>query len=103
LIQSTQNLKKQGKNLYFENEKEYLELSRYRVALEEHVFWKSRRQFTLLMKFSVLKRKTSETYDALEFEINSKKLKDFQPDPRSKGFGSLISFLSAECDNFEED
>ena len=53
--------------------------------------------------FFGLHRKTSKAYDALEFEINSKKFKDFQPDPRSKRFGTLISFLSAECDNFEED
>jgi hypothetical protein len=30
LLQSAQNLKKQEKNLYFENEKKYLELSGYR-------------------------------------------------------------------------
>ena len=36
-------------------------------------------------------------------ELGSEKLKDFQLDPRSYGFGSLISFLRAECDNFSED
>ena len=87
LLKSAQNLKKQGKNFFFENEKESLELSRYRVALEEHIFWKNRRQFALLMEnfingiidgqefrdsLSVLKRKTVEAYDVLEFEINSK-------------------------------
>ena len=35
--------------------------------------------------------------------LSSKKLEDFQIDPRSDGFGSLISFLGAECDNFTED
>jgi hypothetical protein len=36
-------------------------------------------------------------------ELGSGKLKDFQLDPRPNGFGSLISFLRAECDNFSED
>lgn len=53
--------------------------------------------------FSALRQKCMDSFDALEFEINSKKFKDFQPDLKSKGFGTLISFLSAECDNFEED
>lgn len=53
--------------------------------------------------FSALRRKCIELFDALEFQLNSGTLKDFQPDPRSKWFGSFISFLSAECDNFEED
>ena len=36
-------------------------------------------------------------------ELGSEKLKDFQLDLRSKRFGSLISFLMAECNNFSED
>lgn len=36
-------------------------------------------------------------------ELSSEMLKDFQPDPRSNGFGSFISFLRGECDNFSED
>ena len=114
LLKRSQNLKKQEKNLYFENEKEYLELSGYKVELEEHAFWEYRRSFALVMQnfingeefnedFLALRQKCIDSFDALEFQINSKKLKDFQPDPRSKGFGNLISFLSAECDNFEED
>jgi hypothetical protein len=38
--------------------------------------------------FYILKRKTLEAYDALKLKINSKKLKDFQPDSKSKGFVS---------------
>jgi hypothetical protein len=33
LLKRYQNLKKQGKHFYFENEKEYLELCKYKVAL----------------------------------------------------------------------
>jgi len=116
LLKRSQNLKKHGKDFYFENEKDYLELCDYQAALEDHAFWKSRRQFALLMEnfingiidgekfsdnFSVLYRKTLDAYNTLK--IDFERLKDFQPDVRSKGFGGLISFLRAECDNFEED
>ena len=36
-------------------------------------------------------------------ELDSEKLKDFNLGLRSTGFGSFISFLRAECDNFSED
>jgi hypothetical protein len=101
---------------YFENEKDYLELCDYQAALEDNAFWKNRRQFALLMdnfihgiidgqefsdSFCGLHRKTFEAHNA--FKIDFERLKGFHPDPRSKRFGTLISFLSAECDNFEED
>ena len=49
LLKCSQNLEKQGKHLYFANEKEYLELSGYKAALEEHVFWKSRHQSSICL------------------------------------------------------
>jgi len=51
--------------------------------------------------FSGLSRQLETTCN--EFKSDLEKLKDFQPDIRSKGFGSLISFFRAECDNFDED
>jgi hypothetical protein len=53
--------------------------------------------------FFVVKIKTSEAYYVLVSKINYKKLKYFQSDSRSKDVVNLISFLSAECDNFTED
>lgn len=41
--------------------------------------------------------------DSFFKKLSSEKLKDFQLDLRSYEFGSLISFLTAECDNFSED
>lgn len=110
------DFQKQGKHLQDENQDEYLELLDYRCASEEHVFWKSRRQFTLLMEnfindsidaeelsdsFSGLHRKTVDAHDT--FEIDFEKLEDFQPDPRSNGFGSLMTFVYRECEGLEEE
>lgn len=37
------------------------------------------------------------------YRLQNNHVQGFQPDPRSKRFGNLISFLRTECDNFEED
>lgn len=50
LLKYSQNLKNQGKNLYFENKNEYLELSSYQAVLESHIFWKNKQSFILLLK-----------------------------------------------------
>lgn len=77
LLKRLQDLKNQGKSFYRENQEDYLELCEYRAALEEHVFWKNRRQFALLMEnfingtidgeefsedFSVLRRKLIDSF-----------------------------------------
>jgi len=55
LFSRSQNLEKQGKYLYKENQEEYLELLNYRA-----IFWKNKRQFVLLMEknSALLYRKT---------------------------------------------
>ena len=93
-------------------------MCRYEGAIQDHIYWKNKRQFTLLMKnfisgtidgesfsedFSALSRKLDNTYNEFISELGSEKLKDFYPNLRSTGFGSLISFLRAECDNFDGD
>ena len=47
-------------------------------------------------------KNTCEKFD-LELISSSEKIKDFQPDPRSYGFGSFLTWLYCECDNFDED
>ena len=39
LVIRSQDLKNQGKNLFLENPEEDSELSKYNIAVEEHVFW----------------------------------------------------------------
>jgi hypothetical protein len=51
--------------------------------------------------FFVLDKKTLDAHKALK--IDFEKLEDFQPDLRSKGFCSFISFLRRECEAFEDD
>ena len=118
LLKRSEDLKNLGKSLYQESKDEYLELTKYEGAIESYIYWKSRTLFILLMEkfvnriitgkefsdeFLGLRQKLIyECYGFLE-ELGSEKLKDFQINPRSYGFGSLISFLRVECDNFSED
>ena len=53
--------------------------------------------------FLQLRQRLIYECDGFLKELSSEKVEDFQLDPRSNGFGSLISFLRAECDNFSED
>ena len=118
LLKRLQDLKNQGKSFYQESKDEYLELSKYEGAIQSYIYWKSRTLFVLLMEkfvtriisgeefsdsFLELRQRLIYECDSFIKELDSEKLKDFQLDPRSNGFGSLISFLRAECDNFSED
>lgn len=118
LLKHSENLKNLGKSFYQESKDEYLELSKYEGAIQSYLYWNSRTLFVLLMEkfvnriisgkefsdsFLELRQRLIYECDGFLKELGSEKLKDFQLDPRSYGFGSLISFLRAECDNFSED
>lgn len=118
LLKHSEDLKNLGKSFYQESKDEYLELLEYEAAIESYLYWKSRTLFILLMEkfvnkiisgeefsnsFLELRQRLTYECDGFLKELGSEKLKDFQIDARSYGFGSFISFLRAECDNFSED
>ena len=118
LLKRSHDLKNQNKSFYQENKDEFLELGEYQGDILSYIYWKSRTSVLLVMKkfvngtisgeefsssFLQLRRELISEYDDFIKELGSEKLKDFQPDLRSHNFGSLISFLRAECDNFLDD
>ena len=118
LLKRSEDLKNLGRSFYQESTDEYLELVTYEAAIEEHIDWKSRILFLLLMEKFVNKIISGEEFsdsflqlrqrliyecDDFRKKLGSEKLKDFPLDLKSNGFGSLISFLRAECNNFSED
>nr|UZC30168.1 hypothetical protein [Entomoneis sp.] len=118
LLKRSEDLNNLGKSFYQESKDEYLELSKYEGAIQSYLYWKSRTLFVLLMEkfvnriisgeefsnsFFELRQRLIYECDGFLKELISETLKDFQLDPRSNGFGSFISFLRAECDNFSED
>lgn len=90
LLKCFLHLKGEAKDLYRENQAEYLELQNYRYALYHHIFWKKKENFILLMEnysqnwideepfeiaFSQLWWERMKVYDT--FEVDLKGLKNF--------------------------
>lgn len=116
LLRRFLDFEKQGKDLYTENRDEYLELLHYRGTLEDYTFWKSREQFVLLMEnfvndsidmeqfkiaFSRLWWENMEAHDA--FKIDLKRVKNFQPNPRSDRFCSFVTFVFRQFEVLEDE
>lgn len=119
LLKRAQDLDNQGKNIYFENQEEYFELSEYNIAVQEHIFWQDRDQVVLLMEDFLnkkidgesfcdqvygLRRKLINTCEKFKLELisNSEKIKDFQPDERSKKLSGFLTALYFECEYFAD-
>jgi len=119
LLKRAQDLKNQRKNLFIENQEEDFELSEYNIAVEEHIFWQDRDQVALLMEDFLnkkidselfcdqvygLRRKLINTCEKFKLELisSSEKIKDFQPDERSKKLSGFLTDLYCECEYFAE-
>ena len=118
LLKRSQDLKNQGKNLFIENREEYFELSKYNTVVAEQIFWQDRYQVTLLMEDFLnrkidgeelcgrvygLRRKLINGCEKFKLELGSGKVKDFQPDGRSKKLSGFLTGLYCECEHFAED
>lgn len=120
LLKRQQELKNQGKTLFIENREEDFELSKYNLAVEQHIVWRNRYTIAFLME-DFLNRKidgeelcdqvyglchklrnTCEKFN-LELISSSEKIKDFQPDSRSKNLRGFLTGLYCECEHFDED
>ena len=119
LLKRSQDLKNKKKNLFIENQEEDFKLSEYNIAVEEHFFWQDRDQVALLMKNFLnkkidgklfcdqvygLRRRLIYTCEKFNLELisSSEKIKDFQPDGRSKKLSGFLTGLYCECEYFAE-
>lgn len=120
LLKRSEDLKNQKKNIFIENPKEYFELENYNIAVEHHIFWQDRYEVTSLLEDFLdqkidgevfcdqvygLRRRllnTCENFN-LELILGSEKIKDFQPDERSKRLSGFLTGLYCECEDFAED
>jgi len=118
LLKRSQDFKNQGKSFYKESPEESLELSNYNVAVQHHLFWEQRFKVSKLMQdflhrkidgeeFSSsvfgLRRNLRIAYDQFILELSAEKVKDFQPDPRTKKLSGFFTGLFCYCDDFMED
>lgn len=116
LLRRFLDFKNQGKDLYKENRNEYMELLHYRGRLEDHAFWKNRKQFVLLMENYVqnsidmeefetaFSRLWKETFRAdSAFQMDLKRVENLQLDPRSDGFGTLVTSVYRQFEVLEDE
>ena len=112
----SENLKSKGKNLFEENPEKYFELLKYRIAVEEQIFWTNRENFFLIMKdfldnrinfnkfetaFTSLYYKTCEEFDM--FVVDLKQIEKFQPSTRSDRFASYIVGIFRQFESVEDE
>ena len=117
-MKHSQDLKNQGRDLFLESRKEDLELSQYKIAVERHIFWQERYQVALWMedflnrkidgeefcdRVDGLRRKLINACEKFELDLSSGKIKDFQPDERSKKLRGFLTGFFCECENFMGD
>jgi hypothetical protein len=116
LLRRLLDFKKQGKDLYREKRDEYFELNRYQCMVNDCIFWTRRKEFALCMEnyvhdsidfehfeiaFSRLWEESMKAYNALERDL--KGLKNFELDPKSDGFGRLVTFVYRQFEVLEDE
>ena len=119
LLKRFLDFQNQGKNiydLYLEKRDEYMELQEYMCALSDHIFWKRKEQFALLMEnlvtdsidmeefqiaFSKLWWETMKEEKALQIDL--KRVENLQLDPRSDGFGSWVTAVFRQFEVLEDE
>lgn len=116
LLKRFRDFENQRKDLYTENPDEYMELQEYRIALYNHVCWKRKKEFVLLMEnyihnsidfeefeiaFSRLWWETMEVYDT--FSLDLKEIKNFEPDLKSDKFGSWVTAIFRQFEVLEDE
>lgn len=115
LLKRSLDCKKQNKSLDQDNPEEYSELIQYQIIVYDHICWNHRKEFVLLMEnfvndlldleqfeipFSLLWCKTMKEYEI--FEIDLKRIENFQLSPESDKFGSYITCVFRKFEELED-
>ena len=95
-----------------------MELSNYNIAVEETIFWRQCYQIDELMQDFLNKKIDGQKFcgrvfglrhnlmiacDQFLVQLGGGKVKDVQPDPRSKKLSVVLDGLFCYCDGFMED
>jgi len=118
LLNRSQDFKTQGKSFYQESKDEYLEFSKYDAIVAKHIFWQERYNVALSMEDFLnrkidgeelcdrvcgLRRELRNACEKFQLDLGSGKIKDFQPDERSKKLSGFLTGFFCEYDHFMED
>ena len=117
LLKRAENFKSQKKSFFKENPEEYLELTKYSTAVEQHIFWEDRFEVASLIQDFLNKKMNGEEFhdsvfglrrkliakcDKFLSKLVSEKVKDFYPNKKSNKLKGFLTFLYFECEHFEE-
>ena len=117
LLKRSYDLKNKKKDLSIENKKE---LSEYNIRAESYIYWQYRHKIGSSMKDFLTKKIDGEELSNIVFGVcrnsrikfekfklqlisGSEKIKNFQPDPRSRELSRFFTGLYCDCDDFLED
>lgn len=116
LLKQREKVLSENKSFFKENRSEDLELDKYEIAVEDHLFWEDRFEVASLIQAFLnkemdgqefhdsvfgLRRKQLAKYDTFKSKLVSGELKDFSPNKDAFGLGGFLSFLDFECEHFE--
>jgi hypothetical protein len=118
LLKRQEDLRNQNKTLLKTNQQEFSELTKYNVAVSNHIFWEDRYQVASLMQAFLNKEMNAhEFHDAVfglrniqiakfkKFRSNllleTEELKDFYPNKKSHKLEGFLSALYWKCEGFE--
>ena len=116
LLKHSEDLTNLGKSFYQESKDEYLELSKYNAAVDEHIFWENRFEVASLIQTFLNKEINAEEFrdsvlglrrnhidkcDKFLSKLVSGEIKEFFPNKESYKLKGFLSSLYFECEHFE--
>lgn len=116
LLKQKEKVLSENKSFFKENRSEDLELSKYDVAVENHLFWEDRFEVASLIQAFLnkemdgqefhdsvfgLRRKHLAKCDTFLSKLVSEEIKDFSPSKDAYRLQGFLSSLYFECEHFE--
>ena len=116
LLNHQKNVISQDKSFFKENQAEFLELSRYNAAVDQHIFWENRFEVASLIQTFLNKEINAEKFhdsvfglrrnhidkcDKFLSKLVSEEIKEFFPNKESYKLKGFLSSLYFECEHFE--
>ena len=116
LLNHQKNVISQDKSFFKENQAEFLELSRYNAAVDQHIFWENRFEVASLIQTFLnqeinaeefhdsvfgLRRNHIDKCDKFLSKLVSGEIKEFFPNKESYKLKGFLSSLYFECEHFE--
>jgi hypothetical protein len=116
LLKYEKKVKSQNKSFFKENQIEFLELSKYDAAVDQHIFWENHFEVASLIQAFLNKEIDGEGFHDSVFGLRSnhiakcekflsklvsEDIKEFFPNEKSYKLKGFLSSLYFECEHFE--